>query len=118
MTQEYLEIRRFVVHLRLINFTEKSMPPTSKGKFNSSLSHADVLRFVTRSSPRTRDKPKKVSVGGKFNSRITKHINIEIVKVYKTDPRSTDYPTDYPHRKWSETAVGLEEGVTCLLVIH
>jgi len=90
------------------------MPPTSKGKFNSSLSHADVLGFVTRSSTRTRDKPKKVSVGGKFNSRITKHINIEIVKVYKTDPCSTDFP----HRKWSETAVGLEEGVTCLLVIH
>ena len=30
-------------------------------------SHADVLRLVTRSSPRTRDKPKNVCVGGYFN---------------------------------------------------
>ena len=27
-------------------------------------SNADVLRLVTRSSPRTRDKPKNVCVGG------------------------------------------------------
>ena len=27
-------------------------------------SHADVLRLVTRSSPRTRDKPENVCVGG------------------------------------------------------